>query len=437
MDEFELTIDKVVPGGLGLGFSAGKAVFVPFSAPGDRLLVQVEKQYKNHSRAVIKDILTPGPDRVEPGCPVYGSCGGCQLRHLSGPVQSQAKVGFIQESLQRIGKIEPEGIVSNLKTASPVSGYRRRAGFKVRVVKRGVLLGFFALGSHRVVDIPDCPILEPRLSALIEPLRTFIAALDGRERVPEVDCVAGDHGIGLVFHTLRPFSPADQERLKSFAKEQKISQLWLQSGKKARLRSFYDEAPLGYGIDGLSLSFKPGDFIQVNGAGNRLLVDEAMAASGASLKKPGAVAWDLFCGVGNVTLPLSKRFEKVHGVESLSSALDRLRDNSRSVKQENIHTLRSDLFKKDGLARLKDLGSADLVLLDPPRNGAQELVQKIAEDPPKRVVYISCDPATFSRDAGILVKSGLKLHSVTPLDMFPQTKHVEMVGLFLRDKKES
>lgn len=440
MEELELTIDKVVPGGFGLGFHEGKTVFVPFSAQGDRLRVRLERQQKGVAWGRIKEIVDPGPGRVAPECPVYGRCGGCQLRHLSVAVQEEVKNGFIQDSLQRIGKLTPkEGLADLLRVSEP-SGYRRRAGFKVRVVKQGVLLGYFAAGSHRVVDLPECAILDPRLARLVPLLRTVIAALTGKESVVEVACVAGDTGIGVVFHLLRPLSRRDEGRILAFAKENRIDPLCVQPGKKSSLRSLIEGPPLSYQVAGLSLTFQPSDFIQINGAGNRLLVEKVMAACGGETDASGqgGVAWDLFCGVGNFTLPLTDRFETVYGVESLPSALERLRENKRLNGRENLAVIRADLFKPEGVGRLKGMGEADLILLDPPRQGALDVVKKIADAPPKRVVYVSCDPATFSRDAGILVASGgMALRSVNGMDLFPHTHHVEMVGIFDKRNESS
>ncbi|MBF0456120.1 MAG: 23S rRNA (uracil(1939)-C(5))-methyltransferase RlmD [Magnetococcales bacterium] len=430
MEELTLTIDKIVPGGMGLGFSEGKAVFVPFAAPGDQLRVSVEKKSKNHSQATILEILSAGESRIDPGCPVYGQCGGCQLRHISSSDQSEIKRGFIQESLQRIGKIDSVKVDETLAQPSSDSGYRRRAGFKVRVVKRGVLVGFFSAASHRVVDLPGCPVLDPRLEGLIQPLRTLIATLSGKGRIPEVDGVVGDEGVGLVVHTLRPLSTEDRDRLLAFGQENQIDQIWLQQGKKSRLSCVSREAPLTYQVAGLTLSFKPGDFIQVNGAGNRLLVEKVLAATDRTESSKGGVAWDLFCGVGNFTLPLTGYFDKVVGVESVPSALDRLRGNGRRHQRENITPIRADLFNQEGLARLDTLPKADWVLLDPPRNGAMDLVKKLGDKPPAKVVYVSCDPATFARDAGLLHRAGLTLQSASGVDLFPQTRHVEVVGVF-------
>jgi 23S rRNA (uracil1939-C5)-methyltransferase len=430
MDEFELKIDKIVPGGFGLGFNEAKAVFVPFAAPGDHLAVTFTKQYKNHSFAAINKIITPGPDRVPPQCSVYGKCGGCQLRHISPPLQGEIKTSFVAETLQRIGKINPDGVVSDIKTSPIVAGYRRRAGLKVRVAKSGVLLGFFAPGTHTVVDLNICPILDTRLSDLLEPLRDLLNSLEGKNFVPEVDCVAGDENIGLVFHTIRAFSPGDIDRLKAFAKKQQIPQLWIQQGKKARLRSIHSNRVLNYEVDKFSINFKPGDFIQVNGAANRILVAQVMEVIEKVAANKNAVAWDLFCGIGNFTLPLATKFAKVYGVESQPRALDRLGQNAKQAKIGNIIPIKADLFKPFGLDKLNEIDQADLVLLDPPRSGGLELIKRVVKNRPKHVVYVSCDPATFARDAGVLVNGGYTLNSLLPIDLFPQTSHVEMVGVF-------
>lgn len=428
---FEVHIEKIVSRGLGLGFYKDTAVFIPFTAPGDHLRATVTKQCRNHLFARCLERLVSGPERTDPGCALFTHCGGCQLRHVTEAFQRQAKEMFLKETLERFPNLRGLNAVQPVREAGPGDGYRRRAGFKVRWVGTNLLLGFFQSASHHIADIPtQCPVLEERLNGLMAPLRTLIASLSLKQKLPQVDVVAGDTGVGLICHVLAQPSRQDIKPLMHFAKEHNIAQLWVQKGRKTGMRPLVSREELFYTVENDALAFHPGDFIQAHGAGNHLLVKEAIQQAGE-----GEVAWDLFCGVGNFTLPLAKRFSRVLGVESHAPTLERAAINARQAPSGTISFTCLDLFKQTGIERLKTEKPADLVLLDPPREGALLLIKWLTGTLVKRMVYVSCNPATFARDAAILVHGGFQLTKVQPIDLFPHTSHVELVALFVRSSE--
>ncbi len=427
-DELSLTIEKIIPRGLGLGYHRGQAVFVPFAAPGERMRVRVTRRHRGYLSARCLEILAAGAQRVDPGCPVHESCGGCQMRHLNRAAQEESRRGFIVESLQRTAGIDAEGLVRPLLPVSPWHGYRRRAGFKGRWVAGRQLLGFYGSGTYRIVDLPGCPVLDPDLAALIQPLRACLATLSTRERPVGVDAVRADNGVGLVFQFQRKPSRRDRDLLTGFCRDRGILRAAWRLDRNAALRDLWPGKTLLYDAGGYSLALGLGDFIQINGAGNRRLLETVMAevAEGGS----GGVAWDLFCGVGNFTLPLSKRFAGLLAVESQPSALERTRNNARHHGIGHIDWLRADLFQEKGLQRLFSGPPPELVLMDPPREGAAMLAGKLSHSPPRRLIHVACDAATFARDAARLHQGGMRLISVQPLDLFPHTSHVELVAVF-------
>lgn len=421
-------IDKLVPGGSGLGFYEGSALFVPFTAPGDRIVAEVTQKKTGHLFARCVEILEPGPERMDPACEHFTQCGGCQLRHLSAPFQQTVKGAFLRETLSRFPNLRAVTPMPTWAASPQADGYRCRAGFKVRWVGSRLLLGFFQTASHRIADLTNgCPVLDDRLSRLIPPLRLLIADLSVRQKLPQVDGVVGENGVGLLFHLLTPPTRSDLERLHTFAKQEGIRQLWLQQGRKTGIHPVVQDGELFYRLDPYRLVFNPGDFIQAHQAGNRLLVQEALRQGGE-----GEVAWDLFCGMGNFTLPLARQFAYVLGVEGYAPALQRAEANARSGQMANIRFRALDLFQEGAVAQLATERGADLVLLDPPREGALVLIKWLVTTPLKRLVYVSCNPATFARDATILTGAGFVLERVQPIDLFPQTFHLELVALFVR-----
>ncbi|MEO5378409.1 MAG: 23S rRNA (uracil(1939)-C(5))-methyltransferase RlmD [Magnetococcus sp. DMHC-6] len=427
MEEIELDVQKVVNGGAGLAYHDGSTVFVPFTAPGERVLVGIEARRKGHLQARLLKVIKPGIDRVEPRCPVYSQCGGCALSHLSPECQAQLKQEFVANTLYRLGRVEPQGVLQPFFAADNPWGYRRRAGFKVSWAGNRALVGFYSQNSHHVVDLPGCPVLRPELEALIAPLRHLIPALTVRKRLLQVDVASGENGVGVVFHLMDPLRAPDRHRLIEFAKKLGLASLIVQQGSRSSQKVVWRTQELFYSVDGGQLTFRPGEFIQANLEQNNHLVRLAMEEA-----KTGSVAWDLFAGIGNFSLPLAKRYAHVVGVELDGPSLNRARVNSHTNNRENVKFVPANLINP--LEWPKQLiHPPELILMDPPRDGALALSRGLAngEIPrSERLLYISCDPATFARDAGILVQGGYFLSKVTAIDLFPQTHHVELVATF-------
>lgn len=422
----KLTIEKIVFGGSGLGFYQGQAVFVPHTAPGDHIQAVVEKTERNALFARCVQIFEKGPDRVDPGCLVYEQCGGCQFRHLNVNLQITAKESIVLETLHRFPTLRSLVKIEPLLTTEQQDGYRRRASLKVRWTGSRLLLGFFQTKSHRICDIPPlCSVLDHRLSTLTLPLRQLITSLSIRHKLFHVDMMAGDNSLGLVIHVLRTPNQKDQKLLQQFVKEQTIDQLWIQQGRKPAMRQLVYQKALSYDLQGDTLTFRPGDFIQAHAMANRLMVEQIIHWIGQ-----GDMVWDLFCGVGNFTIPLARHFSQVLAVEGDAPTLKRARENAKRCEIETISFIKLNLFLESGIELLGQQKPADLVVLDPPREGAFKLIQWLAQTPPKKVLYISCNPATFARDADHLVKYGYVLEKVQPMELFPQTFHVELMALF-------
>ncbi|MBF0427235.1 MAG: 23S rRNA (uracil(1939)-C(5))-methyltransferase RlmD, partial [Magnetococcales bacterium] len=427
MTEIELTIERLVSGGDGLGFHAGQAVFVPFSAPGDRLRVCLTRGGRQHRHGEIETLLMPGPGRIDPLCAHYGRCGGCQLQHVAEETRRQAKRTFVLEALTRLGRMrDADALIAPLLAAPGEVGYRRRASLKARWVGGRILLGFFAAGSHHLVDLSHCPILHPSLHALLDPLRCVLEELSQPDRLPQVDLVQGENGTAMILHHLVPLTAADCGRLRAFVHAQGVLQLWLQSGRKQTLSPLHAGPDPCYAVEGVALCFRPGDFFQANLEQNRHLVAQVLAWAGR-----GERAVDLFCGIGNFTLPLAARFTQVVGIEGYAPAVERGRVNAGHNRLSGAIFRQQDLYGEEGI-ELPELVGADLCLLNPPRTGAKAVVTLLARGSVPRVIYVSCDPATFARDAAHLVGHGYALRRVQPLDMLPLTHHVELVALFER-----
>ncbi|MBF0416263.1 MAG: 23S rRNA (uracil(1939)-C(5))-methyltransferase RlmD [Magnetococcales bacterium] len=425
MSMIDLKVDKLVTGGRGLARWDGLAVFIPGAAPGDHLRVRITGTHRNHATAEIITILESGPHRTPPLCPRFGVCGGCQLQHLTMAEQRRLKRDVVVDSLARIGRFDAPPPIPEVAEVSPMWAYRRKAAFKVRVVRDRTLLGFHQTSSHRIVDLEQCPVLRPELNALMQPLRALVNTLSIRDRVPQLDVMVGDTGIGVIVHIIDPLSDRDRDRCLEFARMHHLARLDVQQGRKDRLVSLVQQGVLAYHLEGMTLKFLPVDFIQINAEGNINLVARAMHAAGK-----GGMAWDLFSGIGNFTLPLAKRYEGVAAVEGNRSSLDRLRLNSRKAGFLHTHTLQADLFSPEGLEALAHLPTPELVLMDPPREGAVALCKHMGQHHPRRLIYVSCDPATFGRDAAILRHLGGQLVAVSPVDLFPHTSHVELVAVF-------
>ncbi len=417
--------------GRGVARIAGKAVFIEGALPSERVRFRVHKRRRQMDEAGLVDVLLASPDRAVPRCAHFGICGGCSLQHLAPAAQLAAKERQLLENLQRIGNVQPQRVLAPLR--GPEWAYRRRARLGIKYVhKKGrVLAGFREREKPYIADIRRCEVLLAPLAQLPQELAALTETLTIREKMPQVEVAAGDGATALVFRVLEPPSAADVEKLAAFGAQRGL-QIFLQPGGLDTVRPLRDDyPPLNYAVDGgnIVIEFGPIDFIQVNRDINSSMVDAAM-----TLLQPQAddAALDLFCGLGNFTLPLARRARQVLGVEGDASLVSKARTNASRNGIVNADFAVENLFEPQTFgAWAKE--HYDLVMLDPPRAGAAELMSCMSRWSPRRVVYISCHPGSLARDAQILVADhGFALTAAGVMDMFPHTTHVESIAVFER-----
>ncbi|MBF0283714.1 MAG: methyltransferase domain-containing protein [Magnetococcales bacterium] len=441
MELLQLTIQRLTSGGSGLAHYGGETVFVPFAAPGDEMTAQVTRRRKGIVEAERVTLHRPGAHRRTPPCPLFGTCGGCQTQHLEPAFVHEQKREWVVDGFRRIAHLEVEGMCAPLFTPpGEEGGYRRRAAFKARITSRGAVVGFYAPRSRTIVDLPACPALVPPLERLIAPLRALLESLQGAyEEVMEIEAASDDEGrTALLFHLPGTPSRRDRDRLSAFAVEQGLAQTWLRLGEAEKWSPLRLEVELSDQVAGQRLAFRPGEFVQAHAEQNRRLVDLVLAYAWGETAEGGGIppgasgrAWDLFCGIGNFTLPLARLFHRVIGVEGNLRSVERARRNASANGVENVRIRQENLFSQEAVASL-DWSPGEVVVLDPPREGAEAVCARLADHPAGRVVYVSCDPATLARDAARLIAGGWRLDRLQPVEMFPWTRHVEAVARFVR-----
>jgi 23S rRNA (uracil1939-C5)-methyltransferase len=427
----EADIVDLAHDGRGVARVEGKAVFIEGALPGERVRFRIFKRRRHMDEAGLVDVLVASPDRVVPRCAHFGVCGGCSLQHLSAAAQLAAKERQLLENLQRIGNIQPLRVLPPLR--GPEWAYRRRARLGVKYVhKKGrVLAGFREREKPYIADIKRCEVLLAPLATLPEELAALTETLAIREKLPQVEVAAGDGATALVFRVLEAPGADDLKKISAFGLERGL-QIYLQTGGLDTVRPVRtDYPPLNYTVDGgnVVIEFGAVDFIQVNRDINASMVDAAM-----TLMRPeaGDAVLDLFCGLGNFTLPLARRARRVLGVEGDASLVLKAAGNAARNGLGNAQFAVENLFEPAGFGAWAN-EHYDLVLLDPPRAGAAELLPRMEQWYPRRVVYISCHPGSLARDAGILVANhGFTLTDAGVMDMFPHTTHVESIAVFER-----
>lgn len=417
--------------GRGVARLDGKAVFIDGALPGERVRFRVFKRRRHMDEAGLVDIVAASPDRVVPACAHFGICGGCSLQHLSAPAQLAAKERQLLENLQRIGQVRPEQVLAPMR--GPQWAYRRRARLGVKYVhKKGrVLAGFRERDKPYLADIRRCEILLGPLAELPQRLAALVESLAIREQLPQVEVAAGDEATALVLRVLEAPGAEDLGKIAAFGVEHGV-QIFLQSGGLDTIRPLRpDYPPLTYAVDDgrVVIEFGPVDFIQINREINRSMVTAAMELL---MPEPGDAVLDLFCGLGNFTLPLARRARRAVGVEGAAGLVAKACANAARNGVGNAAFVMENLFEPIGFGPWST-ERYDLVLLDPPRAGASALLAQMAHWRPRRVVYISCHPGSLARDAGILVGTqGFKLTRAGVMDMFPHTTHVESIAVFER-----
>jgi 23S rRNA (uracil1939-C5)-methyltransferase len=402
-------------------------LFVEGALPGERAAVRVFQTKRKFDLARVTSIMEASAGRREPRCPHFGVCGGCATQHADERTQMAAKQRWLEDNLERIGKVRPETLLPIVY--GPEWGYRRRARLSVRHVpsRGGAMVGFRERRSTHVADMRECHVLPQELSQLIPELRRLVEKLSVRERMPQIEIAAGDNATALVFRHLQPLTEDDKALLTEFSETHGMH-AWLQPGGPESAHPFHPEqSELYYELPefGLRIRFRPTEFTQVNFAMNRVLVSRALRLLDP---QPGERVADLFCGLGNFSLPLAAKGGLVVGFEGNSDLVKRAQANAAAnglVAQFEV----MNLFKPN----LEPYAPFEKILLDPPREGAVEIVKALPAQWPRRIVYVSCDPATLARDAGILVHTkGFRLAAAGVVNMFPHTAHVESIAVFER-----
>jgi 23S rRNA (uracil1939-C5)-methyltransferase len=427
----------------GVAHSAeGKVVFIDGALPGERVQVNVSRKKNNWESGHMTAMARESSQRVRPACPHFGlhagACGGCKMQHLHPSAQVAVKQRALEDNLWHLGKVKPDTVLRPIE--GPAWGYRDRARLSVRfVIKKGtMLIGFHERKSRYIADMQSCAVLPPKVSAMLMPLRNLIMSLDARETAPQIELAVGSEQVALVLRHLEALTEPDRQRLRAFAQEHGV-QWWLQpKGPDTVHLLDADSAELAYRLPafGITMPFKPTDFTQVNARINEVLVSRALRLLDP---QPDERVIDWFCGLGNFTLPLAQRAQTVLGIEGSETLVQRARENaqhnglSAEFAARNLFEMTAETLAADG--------DAQKWLVDPPREGAFALAKAAADlvqqgsawQPPQRIVYVSCNPSTLARDAGLLVhQAGYRCTAVGMVNMFPHTAHVESMAVFER-----
>jgi len=423
------TIVDLTHDGVGVADLDGRKVFVADALPGERVEIVLRKRRRKMQEADLKSVLEPSPSRVTPECEYFGRCGGCALQHFAHAAQVTYKQQVVAGALKRIGNVEPREWLPAV--VSPPWHYRRRARLGVKYVagKGRVLVGFRERAGPYITDMRHCPVLMPPLDGLLGELAELIESSSVRERLPQIEAAVADNAVALVLRVLEEPTAADAEAFRAFGAKHDIDLYW-QRGGPGTIAPLDRARPLTYELPGFGLKYEflPTDFVQVNAAINAELV-----ANAVRLAAPESTdrVLDLYCGLGNFSLPLAQRAGALLGVEGDAGLVARAARNAAANDVGNARFVTADLMALGwGFYRER----WDVVVLDPPRTGAEAPVAELDSSGVRRLVYVSCHPATLARDARVLVeKHGFTLSLARVFDMFPHTHHIESLALFTRD----
>ncbi len=413
---------------------AGKTVFVSGALPGERVVAKQTAKSRHFDEATTVEVLSASADRVQPRCPHFGTCGGCVLQHLAEDKQILSKQQVLIDNLQRIGHVQPGLLLPPLTDAA--WGYRRKGRLSVRRVEKKdkTLVGFREADPRFVADLSVCYTVIPQIGEKLGAISALVDAMDGRRDIPQIEFIAGDATVALVFRHLQPLSDRDRDALVAFAQTHGFA-IFLQPGGIDSVHALWpDESaqvpvPLSFALPqwNIELEFRPLDFIQVNAGLNQHMIAKTLELLDV---QPGDRVLDLFCGLGNFTLPLARIAREVVGVEGEAGLVARARENATRNALANVEFHAADLAQDlSGLPWMR--AGFDKLLLDPPRSGADAVLKQLPLKGLKRIVYVSCHPASLARDAGYLVNErGWKLKAAGAMDMFPHTAHVESIAVF-------
>nr|WP_284502924.1 23S rRNA (uracil(1939)-C(5))-methyltransferase RlmD [Caballeronia sp. AZ10_KS36] len=443
----EIEIDALDMDARGVGRTVnedgepGKVIFVEGALPGERVSYSSYRKKPSFEQAQVVKVLREAVIRTKPKCQFFGTCGGCSMQHLDVRAQIAVKQRVLEDNLQHLAKLRAETMFRPIH--GPSWGYRYRARLTVRHVEKkgGVLVGFHERKSSYVADMTSCEVLPPHVSAMLVPLRHLVAGLSIRDRMPQIELAVGSDVTALVLRILEPLTEADEALLRAFADEHNV-QFWLQPKGPDTVYPFY---PLGRELAytlpefDIRMPFKPTDFTQVNHQINRVLVSRALSLLAA--ERTDRVL-DLFCGIGNFTLPLARVSREVVGIEGSEALTARALENAKANGVDGHTSFACRNLFEVTADDMRALGRFDKFLIDPPREGALAVSKALADIAqsgddailPKRIVYVSCNPATLARDAGLLVhEAGYRMKGAGVVNMFPHTSHVESIALFERD----
>jgi len=412
----------------------GKTVFVEGALPGECVEYASYRRKPSYELARTLRILKPSPERVTPRCPHFAVCGGCSMQHLDAAAQVAAKQRLLEDNLWHLGRIKAEQLYAPIHGQAWAYRYRARLSVRFVLKKGGVLVGFHEKKSSYVADMQQCEILPPQLSAMLLPLRELVGRMSIRDRLPQIEVAVGERMTALVLRILEGLSPADEALLREFADRHAVVFYLQPQGPTTAYRFYPLTGPqLSYLLPEFAVehAFSPTEFTQVNHAINRVLVRRAMTLLAP---QPGERIADMFCGLGNFTLPIARAGARVVGVEGSPELVRRATGNALANGLGDRAEYRvANLFETTP-ETLAALGRFDRMLIDPPREGALELIKSLDAERPQRIVYISCSPATLARDAAILVtQKDYRLRGAGVVNMFPHTSHVESIALFERN----
>ncbi len=425
-----LNINKLAFGGAGFGHIDGKACFVPYTAPGDTAEIELISDKKSYSIGRLIELKSFSTLRQPPACPFFADCGGCSWQHIDYEAQCRWKDEIFTETMWRIARIEADR-VSSIQSAQEVFFYRQRVQLKIHYANGRLSIGFFRSGTHYVVDIMGrCLIASRFLNSAIPEIRTIINASPEPDRIPQVDLAAGEDGsIAALFHYIGS-SPDKFSRYLQLhdSRLSAITSIFMQSGRKNSFRCIFGNEMLKYSLPDMrgrtvELKYSVDTFSQINFSQNRSLLHHLQ---GVVTKIAPKKVLDIYCGNGNFSLPIASESVAVVGIEASEKSVAIARDNAKGAGVANATFHSGDAVKHfDSLSAARE--KFDLLILDPPRVGAQEIVKKISQIDPSNIIYISCDPVTLARDLATLKKSGFRVNSIQPVDMFPQTYHIESI----------
>lgn len=424
----DLEIVSLVHGGRGIGRHDGKAVFVPLTAPGDRVNCRVVKSKRRYLEAELCEVVVPSPVRRDPPCPYFGTCGGCQWQHLPYPEQTRWKEQIFADLMVR-SKVVARDRIKPIASAPDEWNYRNRVQLKCHLTTKGLVLGFYRHGSHIVVDVDKCRLVASPIQRTLDLLRKELPDAPCHDCLSQIDVACGDDGeVRIILHVRPRGRQQLSSWLQAFAARHQLNAC-LQSNHKSVPELVYGDGNLTVKVDHpeIALRYGPGGFVQINSAQNRLMVATMLAL--LALNGTENVL-DLFCGMGNFSLPLARRAGRVAGVEDFSSSIANARINAVTNNITNVEFYAADASSV--MARYQATDDLDLVVLDPPRTGNYQAACVLLKVCPERILYVSCDPATLVRDLSPLVKGGYEVVSSQPFDLFPQTWHIESMTLLRR-----